>query len=151
MFVSRVLRSGSVAFAPLGLANMINGGGAVRSVTLATGRHTPSVVTGGGAAASSGVVASGFGAKETSFSVQVRGYGDLIMYCSREPDVVLLNGARLQPGVSYMYGEGAGASARALMSPSSEGQPGDSGRLLVDLPRVSDLDNEVTVVFRSFD
>lgn len=74
---------------------------------------------------------------------QVRGYGELVSYCGREPDLVLLNGARLQPEVSYTYSPGVVAAG--------SGAAAEGGRLRVDLPRVSDLENEVQVVFRSFE
>ncbi|EFJ39616.1 hypothetical protein VOLCADRAFT_100756, partial [Volvox carteri f. nagariensis] len=91
--VARITRVGPVAIAVLGLSNMINGGGAVRELSheSSTGAAAGSIRTG---AASSPF---GFGAKELVFTTTIRGHGDLLAYCSREPDVVLLNGARLQP------------------------------------------------------
>ncbi|GFR50303.1 hypothetical protein Agub_g12493, partial [Astrephomene gubernaculifera] len=103
--VARLMRSGTTAFACLGLANMINGGGALRAVRQETNSPAlPTVVSGGAASAAT---SSGFGATEVVFTLTVRGHGDLLAYCSREPDVVRLNGARLQPEVSYSFLPGA--------------------------------------------
>ncbi|KXZ42609.1 hypothetical protein GPECTOR_130g570 [Gonium pectorale] len=152
--VAPMARTGDVSFACVGLANMVNGGGAVRSLTHGSVRPaSPASVTGGGAAVSHH--AASFGAKEVAFTLTVRGHGDVLAYCSREPDVVLLNGARLQPEVSYSFAPGAVVAPVAAAAPAAAGAaavaPAPGGRLRVDLPRVSDLENEIQVVFRSFD
>ncbi|GLI71623.1 hypothetical protein VaNZ11_016892 [Volvox africanus] len=162
--VARVARVGPVAFAAIGLSNMINSGGAVRELNYESGAAAVGSVTGGGGSR----VAAGFGAKELVFTMTVRGYGDLLAYCSREPDVVLLNGVRLQPEVSYSFTPGvavepvaaaaiAASSAEATSTPTAAAAvaaatvaPAEGGRLHVDLPRVSDLETTLQVVFRSF-
>lgn len=148
--VAHVVRVGPVAFAPLGLSNMINGGGAVRNLRYES--TSPSgggvSVTGGPSGRAASAVAAGFGAKELTFNMMVRGHGDLLSYCSREPDVVLLNGVRLQPEVDYSFTAGVVVEpAEAATTMTSA----DGGRLRVDVPRVSDLENLVQLVFRSFD
>ncbi|GLC45302.1 hypothetical protein PLESTB_000307100 [Pleodorina starrii] len=150
--VARIVRVGPVAFGCVGLANLINGGGAVRDLRHESKQPAAAASVTGGAAAR-----AGFGARELVFTMTVRGHGDLLSYCSREPDVVLLNGARLQPEVSYTFTPGAvaapaaaGAAAPVAAAPPAWGAAA-GGRLRVDLPRVSDLENQVQVVFRSFE
>ncbi|KAG2488978.1 hypothetical protein HYH03_012419 [Edaphochlamys debaryana] len=135
--VAPLLRAGSgpgaPAFAALGLAKMVNGGGAVRSCAAHDPAQDPSAPA----------PATPFGARECAFVARVRGHGELLCYCSREPDLVLLGGSRLQPGVSYTWAPGVVAAGGGGAAPG--------GRLLVDLPRSGPLEAELRVVFRSFE
>ncbi|KAG2451611.1 hypothetical protein HYH02_003392 [Chlamydomonas schloesseri] len=141
--VSRVIRVAGSSFAPLGLSNMVNGGGAVRALTHTFGLPAPASSVSGGATNGNGRHGGAVPTRECVFTMTVRGYGELVCYCGREPDLVLLNGARLQPEVSYTYG--------ASIVAAGSGAVAEGGRLRVDLPRVSDLENEVQVVFRSIE
>jgi len=82
-----ILHAGEVGFAALGLAGMMNSGGAVKSVALAPGAHG--------------------GVRGAVATVVVRGGGRLLMYCSHKPTHVAVEGL----GLLFTWDEGSGQLA----------------------------------------
>lgn len=81
LWFSPVVSRGGVKLAPLGLADMYNGGGAVMSLALSDGRRASGAV---------GSSSSG-GGPELVASIGVRGCGKLLLYSSVRPMGVWVN------------------------------------------------------------
>jgi raffinose synthase len=91
-----------VDFAPVGLTNMYNGGGAIQSVAVLAGQEA-AAVSAGKVSSPPAALANGSSSNGSSSSgrqqhhpgvvasVAVRGCGRLLMYCSRRPASVWIN------------------------------------------------------------
>jgi raffinose synthase len=96
-----------VDFAPVGLTNMYNGGGAIQSVAVLAGQEAAAVSAGKVSSPPAAALANGNSSSNGSSSssglqkqphhpgvvasVAVRGCGRLLMYCSRRPASVWIN------------------------------------------------------------
>ena len=106
-WISPVVQAGGVEFAPLGLTGMYNGGGAVQSCTVVAGQEAQATAeklatttaaatadAGGSTSRGSVTAAAAAGLKASSevvASMQVRGCGAMLMYCSKRPHAVWIN------------------------------------------------------------
>jgi len=93
LWFSPVLKRRGVALAPLGLADMYNGGGAITSVSLSTGpRRSRRLQQPGGGGGGDAAPSSSTGAgPELVASIGVRGCGRLLLYSSKRPVQVWVN------------------------------------------------------------
>lgn len=91
---SPLLKQGEVAFAPLGLEGMFNGGGAVMDVSMGAGSSSTSsssAAARAAAEANGGAWRANGAGQQAVATVQVRGSGKLLMYASQRPSAVWVN------------------------------------------------------------